>query len=56
LSGQYAVDFLDGNLDLATAPILRIETTAIHYNTVAAELQGLTLPQSLIDRGEDMTP
>jgi putative ABC transport system substrate-binding protein len=22
-SGQYAVDFLDGNLDLATAPILR---------------------------------
>jgi putative ABC transport system substrate-binding protein len=56
LSGQYAVDFLDGNLDLATAPILRIETTAIHYNTVAAELQGLTLPHSLIDRGEDMTP
>jgi len=55
-SGQYAVDFLDGNLDLATAPILRVETTAIHYNTAAAELQGLTLPQSLIDKGLDMTP
>jgi putative ABC transport system substrate-binding protein len=55
-SGQYAVDFLDGNLDLATAPILRVETTAIHYNTAAAELQGLELPQSLIDKGIDMTP
>jgi putative ABC transport system substrate-binding protein len=56
LSGQYAVDFLDGNLDLATAPILRVETTAIHYNTAAAELQGLTLPQSIIDAGVDQTP
>jgi putative ABC transport system substrate-binding protein len=56
LSGQYAVDFLNGDLDLATAPILRIEDTAIHYNTAAADLQGLTLPQSLIDKGDDMTP
>jgi putative ABC transport system substrate-binding protein len=55
-SGQYAVDFLVGNLDLATASILRVETTAIHYNTAAAELQGLELPQSLIDKGIDMTP
>ena len=51
LSGEYAVAFLDGNLDLATAEIVRVETTQIHYNTAAAELQGLTLPASIIDNG-----
>ena len=56
LSGQYAVNFLNGDLDLATAPIVRIEKTAIHYNTAAAELQGVTIPQSILDAGLDMTP
>jgi putative ABC transport system substrate-binding protein len=56
MSGQYAVDFLNGDLDLATAEIIRIETTEIHYNTAAAELQGVTLPQSVLDNGLDKTP
>ena len=55
-SGEYAVDFLNGELDIATAPIIRFETTEIHYNTVAAEAQGLTLPASILDNGIDKTP
>jgi putative ABC transport system substrate-binding protein len=55
-SGKYAIAFLNGELDLATAPIIRIETTEYHYNTAAAELQGVTIPQSVLDNGLDKTP
>ena len=56
VSGQYAVDFLNGDLDLATAPIVRIETTQYHFNRAAAEAQGLAIPQSFLDNGIDRTP
>ena len=56
LSGEYAVAFLNGELDLATAEIVRVETTEIHYNTAAAEAQGLTLPDSVLENGIDQTP
>ena len=55
-SGQYAAAFLNGELDLATAEIIRVETTEYHYNTKAAELQGVTIPQSILDKGVDQTP
>ena len=55
-SGGYAAAFLDGELDLATMPIIRIETTQYHYNNAAAELQGVVVPQSFIDNGIDRTP
>jgi putative ABC transport system substrate-binding protein len=55
-SGQYAVAFLNGELDIATAEIIRIETTEYHYNTAAAELQGVTIPQAVLDNGIDQTP
>jgi putative ABC transport system substrate-binding protein len=55
-SGAYAVDFLNGDLDLATAPIIRIETTQYHFNTAAAELQGVTIPQAILETGVDQTP
>lgn len=55
-SGEYAVAFLNGELDIATAEIVRVETTEYHYNTAAAELQGIDIPQTFLDNGLDVTP
>ncbi len=55
-SGEMAVGFLNGTLDIATTDIQRVGVFDYFINRAGAEAQGIELPQSLIDRAIDQTP
>jgi putative ABC transport system substrate-binding protein len=55
-AAEIAIGFLNGTLDLATTDIQKVSVFDYFINKNGAEAQGITLPQSLIDRAIDQTP
>ena len=53
-SGEYVVQVLQGKLDLATAPIQIQDAVLLTLNPAAAEKQGVTLPQELLDKADKL--
>jgi putative ABC transport system substrate-binding protein len=51
-SGDYVVQVLNGELDLATAVIQIQDAVLLTVNPAAAEKQGVTLPDSLVERAD----
>jgi putative ABC transport system substrate-binding protein len=56
LAGEMAVQFLNGEIDLATTDIQRVGVFDYFINRAGADAQGIELPQSLLDRAIDQTP
>ncbi len=56
VAGEMAVQFLNGEIDLATTDIERVGVFDYFINRAGAEAQGIELPESLIDRAIDQTP
>jgi putative ABC transport system substrate-binding protein len=53
-SGEMVVSFLQGKLDIATTPYQIQDAVLLTVNPAAAELQGLELPQELIDKADNV--
>jgi putative tryptophan/tyrosine transport system substrate-binding protein len=51
-SGDYVAQVLNGELDLATAVIQTQDAVLLTVNPAAAEKQGVTLPQSIVDKAD----
>jgi putative ABC transport system substrate-binding protein len=51
-SGDMVVQFLKGQLDLATTPIPVQTSVLLTVNPKAAEEQGFTIPQDLVDKAD----
>lgn len=51
-SGQFVADFLNGKLDISTATIKVQNAVLLTVNPAAAKDQGITLPQTLIDKAD----
>ena len=56
VAGEMAVQFLNGEIDLATTDIERVGVFDYFINRAGAEAQGIELPESLTDRAIDQTP
>lgn len=51
-SGAMVVAFLNGELDIATAPVKVQEAVLLTVNPAAAELQGLIIPEEMLEKAD----